>query len=332
MLAVGQFLLLVQVLHLPWELSLLDALISHLWVAALGISIWYVLAYHVFKHSFYTALLHHIVLIFLFAFGWSGSLLTIFATLYSDDPQTLQTLQSLHPWRLAIGGLYYILLVLVYSLFRSMTSLRERIESEVRLREMLQRSELNLLKSQLNPHFLFNSLNSLSALISFAPEKAEKMVSSLAEYLRYSIAAPAHSCIPLEDELKNNRLFLSIEQIRFADKLQLQESIDPATLHVKVPAMILQPLYENAIKHGVSESISPTVLSTTIQLQNEYLTIEISNTLERPSTRKGTGLGLRNVRERLRLLYGAQKSRVQQTATPTHFSVQLFLPKDPSIR
>jgi two-component system, LytTR family, sensor kinase len=329
-LALTQTIISIKTLGTPMEAALLDGLLAHLWAAALGISLWYALAYHVFKQTLLSNSLHlfvdHFLLGGTYALLWAGGIYTVFTTLYADDPGALAILQSAHPWRLGAGIIYYALLVLTYSLFNSMHALRERIENEARLQSLLHQSELSLLKSQLNPHFLFNSLNSVSALVELDPEKAQHMITNLAEFLRYSISAPAHSHVTLEEELKYNRRYLSIERIRFGDKLSCHEEIASECLQAKVPAMLLQPLYENAIKHGTAECLGPAHIRTMVTLEQNYLHLTISNTVERPSTRKGTGMGQRNVRDRLRLFYGEGKVRMQTQLAADCYTVDIYLP------
>jgi len=327
-LALLQTLVSVQALDMNVERGLEDAFLSHMWGAALGLSIWYALAFHIFKHSFFTGLVHHLALGGAFALLWAGGIYTFFATLYADNPMTLHYLQIANPWRLTVGVIYYIMLAMGYALMHSVEALRERVSNEARLQGLLHQSELALLKSQLNPHFLFNSLNSVSALISLDPGKAENMVGSLAEFLRYSITAPAHASLPLEDEVRNARRYLSIEQIRFGDKLTYRDEIAPECRQIRVPTMLLQPLFENAVKHGAAECVGPALITTLAYIEQDYLHIEIRNTLERPSTRKGTGLGLRNVRDRLRLFYGEGKSRLQCGPEENSFIVHMVLPKE----
>ncbi len=325
-LAASQAGIVTLFLGVPLENAALDALASHLWAAALGLSLWYALAYHVFKHELSTALLHHVVLGTAYAFIWAEGTRAGLGSVYANNPTAQTWLDLAHPWRIAAGFIYYTLLVLTYSLFHSMSALHERIANESRLQSLLHQSELSLLKSQLNPHFLFNSLNSVSALVELDPPKAQKMISSLADYLRYSISGSANATVPLEDELRNVSRYLSIEQIRFGDRLVCQDQISPDCLQVRVPSMILQPLYENAIKHGISECRKGAVIETVAQRVDDYLMFEIRNSLEKESTRKGTGLGQRNVRERLRLFYGEGKSRMTVTSDNGLYSVKLYIP------
>lgn len=328
LLAVVQCAISVEFLEVSLDKALLDAVLSHLWGAALGISVWYALAYHVFKHHWLPALVHHFVQGSAFAALWAGGIYTVLSTIYAEDADSLKILQMANPWRVAAGAIYYGMLVLVYSLLHSLNALRERIENEVNLKGLLHQSELNLLKSQLNPHFLFNSLNSVSALVEIDPGKAQRMIASLAEYLRYSIAGPAHASTSLEEELGNARRYLSIEQIRFGDKLSYSDHVPAPCLAIKVPSMLLQPLYENAVKHGAAECVGPARIDTSAELLQGYLHLQIRNTLERPSTRKGTGLGLRNVRERLRLFYGDGKARMQTSLEDHCYTVSIVVPND----
>jgi len=263
-----------------------------------------------------------VVVVLLWAFGtYSMSTLIL-----ADDPAYLRILQETLPMRVASGVSQYILIVLVYFLFLNFEDRRMRIASEARLREMLKESELNLLKSQINPHFLFNSLNSASLLTLTAPDKAREMIIALSEYLRYSISGKHDTFASLRAELENAQRYLEIERIRFGEKLALEFHVAPDCYAGSLPAMILQPLYENAIKHGVYEATGKVWITTKATVENDMLKLDIANTHEDGTTiRKGAGLGLRNVRDRLQMLYG-EKAWLKIVRKENLFEVSLSIP------
>jgi LytS/YehU family sensor histidine kinase len=166
-------------------------------------------------------------------------------------------------------------------------------------------AELRALRSQLDPHFLFNSLQSISALTTVDPAAARRMCLLLAEFLRETLSLGSRDRIPLGTELALVRKFLSVEQVRFGDRLQVE--IDEGSAgDVPVPPLLLQPLVENAVTHGVAHVLEGGTVRIAARRRAAGLTISVDNPCDRdrPAGR-GTGLGLRNVRERLQRAYGA---------------------------
>ena len=162
-----------------------------------------------------------------------------------------------------------------------------------------------MLRSQINPHFLFNSLNSISSLTVTDPSKAREMVIKLSDFMRYALSRKEDRSVSLRKELDNIRLYLEIEKIRFGDKLVMEEKIDPACLDTEIPNMILQPIFENAIKHGVYESIDRVELKLECICNSDITRILITNEFDPESLPAGgTGTGLKNIRRRLELYYG----------------------------
>ena len=165
-------------------------------------------------------------------------------------------------------------------------------------------AQLRALRGQLNPHFLFNSLNSLRSLIAENPERAASMVTGLSEILRYSLSADRKDTVLLAEEIGVIDEYVAVERARFDDRLRVEKTIDPRTLSVSVPPMIVQTLVENAVKHGISTLPGGGVVRLEVQMHDRGIRIVITNTGRlKPSTAAG-GFGLQNAAERLRLLYG----------------------------
>lgn len=173
---------------------------------------------------------------------------------------------------------------------------------------LAQEAQLQMLRYQLNPHFLFNALNSIHALIREDQARAEQMLDELAEFLRYSLVQDKGPTVPLRDELAVLRRYLDIEQIRFEDKLDVQFEVDPAATDIAVPSFLLHPLVENAVKHGMATSTLPLRLRLAATQQDETLRIAIANTgslhaASGDGAPPSTGTGLANVRARLARRY-----------------------------
>jgi two-component system, LytTR family, sensor kinase len=168
-------------------------------------------------------------------------------------------------------------------------------------------AELRMLRYQLNPHFLFNSLNSVSALIREDPRRAERMLNELSEFLRYSLAGGKAQDAPLRDEIEAVRNYLDIEKIRYEDKLSVKFDIEPSAENFRVPTLLIHPLVENALKYGMQTSALPLEIAITARGGGGSLLLEVANTgawVDRssngPQTNgKGASIGLENIRQRL---------------------------------
>jgi len=192
--------------------------------------------------------------------------------------------------------------------------LQQQEERALRAAALAKEAELQMLSYQLNPHFLFNSLNSASALIREDPPRAEKMLNELSEFLRYSLARAKNAEVTLRDELEAVRNYLAIEKIRFEDKLAISFQINPAAEEFRVPSLLIHPLVENAVKYGMQTSSLPLNISVAAQATNGSLRLEVINTGKwvQPSpngtspTHRGAGIGLQNVRQRLEQAFPQQ--------------------------
>ena len=229
-------------------------------------------------------------------------------------------------YRLGSGMFIYGLVILAYYLIISLTHLAEKKAQEARLETTLKETELKMLRSQINPHFLFNALNSVSALTVSDPEKAREMIVKLSDFMRYALSRKDEQLVPLKSELDSMRLYLDIEKVRFGEKLKYSENIDEKCLDARIPVLLLQPLYENAIKYGVHESTEVVNLKTIIKCMDEYVEISISNNFDDVSFKvKGTGTGLSNVIKRLELTY-RNKASLKTNISDNIFTVRLYIP------
>jgi two-component system LytT family sensor kinase len=188
--------------------------------------------------------------------------------------------------------------------------LQIKLEEQERL---LLKARMTALQNQINPHFLFNTLNSVSSLVRIAPDTARELIIKLATILRRLLHSN-DAFVPLQDEIEFIDNYLDIEVVRFGrDKLRVVKELDPASLDVMVPSMLLQPLVENSIKHGLSSKIDGGSIYLRSQLVNSELTVEVEDDgvgmasaqlLQRPTGFGQGGIGMANVAERLKVLYG----------------------------
>jgi two-component system LytT family sensor kinase len=205
---------------------------------------------------------------------------------------------------------------------------RRRNELELIARD----SQLRSLRAQLNPHFMFNSLNSVRSLIAENPQGAVSMVTGLSEILRYSLTADRKHTVPLADEIRVIDEYVGVERVRFEDRLHVERAIDPRALNVPVPPMIVQTLVENAVKHGISSLPNGGIVRLDVQLRSNRLGIVIRNTGRFKRAMDGEGFGLQNASERLRLLYGDRASltvREETNGDGEYTVAELILPIEP---
>lgn len=176
--------------------------------------------------------------------------------------------------------------------------------------QLMKDAELFKLRQQINPHFLFNSLNSINALITISPERSREMLLQLSQYFRNAINKEDQQLINIQEEINDIQLYFEIEKVRFGHRLTLETEIDEACLQHQAPAFLLQPLVENAIKYGLygttdAVAIRFRLFYTTSEAGNKYVSFEISNPFESNTTQvSGTGFALNAIRRRLYLLYG----------------------------
>lgn len=175
---------------------------------------------------------------------------------------------------------------------------------QLQLEANLKESQLNTLKGQINPHFMFNSLNNIRGLMLEDVDRARNMLTNLSETLRYSLTKSDVNSISLEDELEMVESYVAISKIQFEDRLQFETNIDQASLNKQIPPMIIQMLVENALKHGISnlKKGGKVTLSTTIK--EHQLQIEVANSGTLQKSKNTTQLGIQNIKKRLELLYG----------------------------
>jgi two-component system, LytTR family, sensor kinase len=189
-------------------------------------------------------------------------------------------------------------------------------------------SELNKLRQQLQPHFLFNSLNSISALVATEPKQARMMIQNLSDFLRGTIKKDDQHLVPLKDEVRLLELYLSIEKVRFGHRLKIDLQIDEAPLEAMVPPLIIQPLLENSIKFGLYDVTDEVTIKLHATLDNGFLKVEIINPYdtETAKTRHGEGFGLTAIHRRLILLYG-RNDLLQVSGNQNIFTSILRIPQ-----
>ncbi|MGD9928678.1 MAG: sensor histidine kinase [Mangrovibacterium sp.] len=307
------------------EASLLESVHLFLLYPILGASIWYLIRYNgLNENDWLWNVMFHLVAASILNAIW---LYMGFVAVGMVNEIYLDNFYRALPSNILAGYLMYAGYVVFFYALGYYDSLKEKIKREAELKSLVRDAELNALKSQINPHFLFNSLNSISSLTISNPQKAQEMVINLSAFMRYSLQHNREETVSLLDELENIKRYLGIEKVRFGKKLLPVFEVEEACLQARIPNMILQPLLENAIKYGVYEATSPVSIRVSCRPEQAYFHLTIENDYDPESVKsKGEGIGLRNIRQRLELIYG-NPNLIRITDNRTSYKVELMLPK-----
>ena len=288
------------------------------WVSLFGIGFTYLL-YRVLRLFCHHTLRVRVAAAFLFSAVAATAYSTVnYLSFYVVDPKPpeLQKQAEDHKKKvekpadlIAENALAWYFFFLSWSVFYLALSyagaVRASERETARLRAAAQTAELRALRYQVNPHFLFNTLNSISALVmSGKREDAEAMILNLSNFFRASLASEPTDDVPLADEIAVQKLYLEIEAVRFPERLQARFEIDPAAANACVPGLILQPLIENAIKYGVAPARRPVQICVRARVNDGALEVTVSDDGDGARAPNGTGVGLRNVRDRLTARFG----------------------------
>ena len=228
-----------------------------------------------------------------------------------------------------VGGLaLYLLSLLAHDVLIAFETVQDAARREAESRVLARDAELQMLRTQINPHFLFNSLNSISALTGFDPAAARDMTVDLAQFFRRTLALAERERITLGEEVTLSEHFLAIEKRRFGAKLNAELRVSPEAAQCLLPPMTLQPLLENAIKHGIRQVDGGGTIAVDALVRDGWLHIAVANPVAREDTpSSGHGVGLKNIRERLAVLYGA-RARIAWRRSESQFAIEINLPVD----
>lgn len=226
------------------------------------------------------------------------------------------------PALFAIGVLLWLLSVSLHYVLLSLEGSRERERRNSELRLLAREAELKALRAQVQPHFLFNSLNSVAALVASDPARAREMCLSLSDFLRRTLAVGDKTSIPMSEEISLAASYLDVERVRFGERLVVEQELEAGGGEWLVPPLLLQPLVENAVVHGISTLVGGGVVRLEARRAGHRLRIVIENPFdpESPARPRG-GLGLRIVRERLAALYGPEAIFAAKRLENRHLAV-----------
>ena len=329
-LVVGFVNIVLQVLwyNIPFVNSLLDTFTSYVLYPLIGSSIWYSIRYNSLEEVSVSRLIaFHLIAASILCGIWVYISYVIYQPFIRESDKFLN--YSIQNKMIIVYVMYAMFLVFFYAV-NYYNSLKEKIKKESEYKALIREAELQALKAQINPHFLFNSLNSISSLTVSDPEKAQEMVINLSAFMRYSLMHNEKEMVAFSRELDNIKLYLSIEKVRFGRKLNAIFEIDDHCIEAEIPNMILQPLFENAIKYGVYETTDQVTIKTTCNCEGNFLRISIVNDYDASSVkRKGEGIGLRNIRKRMEIIYN-NPDLMKVTDHKTSFEVELIIPQKPA--
>ncbi len=321
-------LVVVFLYEIPWKISLTDAVVFNTTFAIVGYNLWYVIRFSLReKKTTFDLIINHAMVSVVIIAAWLLISYFTMKSLYGINEVYMQFLNDSLLWRVITGIFFYLFFVLFYYVIIYYEDLQEKLNIEAEMQNLVKEAELNALKSQINPHFLFNSLNSISSLTITNPEAAQDMVIKLSDFLRYSLSHDKDEKASLREELENLHRYLDIEKIRFGKRLNFRSDISDDCYNFMIPNMILQPLIENSIKHGVYNSTEEVLVELKCTSDDYYFIVEISNDYDPEAVKKkGEGIGLKNIKKRLQLIYKRQ-DLFTTTSDGKKFNAILKLPK-----
>jgi LytS/YehU family sensor histidine kinase len=284
------------------NVAIWDSVVSNLLLAGCALLITITLQFYIPQKNRYAYILGLCSVLAVLWLFLSRSLLVILIKEASEYESFFS--QSV-PIRFAIGFLIIGCMALISVLWYTIHDQREIEKRKAEAEKLSREAELYKLRQQLQPHFLFNSLNSINALIGSQPQKARNMIQQLSDFLRGTLRKEDHQWITLDDELQHLQLYLEIEKVRFGHRLSTEIKKETDGMKLQLPAMLLQPVVENAIKFGLYDTTGDITISIEAKKDDGHLVVQVKNPFdpETSSPKKGTGFGLSSVQRRLYLLF-----------------------------
>lgn len=321
------FLFLTGTLNLEARFALIDSILSWFIFLWLGLGFWYPAKFMSFdNNSLLKIIFRHLAASVVTSAIWTGLTYFILVQVVGINSKYKIFVDQSLSWRLLCGIFLYIIIVSLYYIYIYYSNFQNKLLKESELRTLVKEAELKTLKYQINPHFIFNSLNSISSLTMINPDKAREMTIKLSGYLRATLANNERQMNLLSEEIANCRLYLDIEKIRFENKFDYVENVRAECNSILVPNMILQPLFENAIKHGVYECLDNITIRLNCRTNDQYLILSVENDYDpETSSKRGQKIGLNNIKERLKLIYNQDNLLFIENKDGL-FTVNIYIP------
>lgn len=287
---------------LPWQAAIIDSLICNALLLLACLLIMHTLRYYLPRGQQYINIFSICIFLSILWLILSKWLLKLSLGHYPGYTDMLHQSLSI---RFSIGFLLLGCITMISILWYNQQEQKEKDTRKTDAEKLAKEAELFKLRQQLQPHFLFNSLNSINALIGSRPEEARKMVQQLSDFLRGTIKKEETQWVTLQEELQYLQLYLDIEKVRFGNRLATDINIDENTPSMKLPALLLQPIVENAIKFGLYDTTGETIIRLYASREENNLVIRVMNPFdpETSSPKQGIGFGLKSVQRRLYLLF-----------------------------
>ncbi|MBP6479189.1 MAG: histidine kinase [Chitinophagaceae bacterium] len=295
----------IMVLHffgLPWQAAIIDSAISNSLLLLACILVMHTLRYYLPRGTQYINIFSICLFLTIIWLLLAKLLLRLALEHYPGYSELLQQSLSI---RFSISFLLLGCVTMISILWFNQLEQKEFEERKTDAEKLAKEAELFKLRQQLQPHFLFNSLNSINALIGSRPEEARKMVQQLSDFLRGTIKKEETQWVTLQEELQYLQLYLDIEKVRFGNRLTTEINIDKTSFDLKLPALLLQPIVENAIKFGLYDTTGETLIQLYANKVENDLVIKVTNPFdpETSSPKQGAGFGLKSIQRRLYLLF-----------------------------
>ena len=318
----------VLVLHyfgLPWRIAMIDSAICNTLLLIACLLVMNTLRYYLPRGEQYINIFSLCLLLTIVWLLLTKWLLKLSLGYYPGYDDMLHHSFSI---RFSIGFLLLGCVTMISILWYNQQEQKEKEERKTDAEKLAREAELFKLRQQLQPHFLFNSLNSINALIGSRPEEARKMVQQLSDFLRGTLKKEETQWVTLHEELQYLQLYLDIEKVRFGNRLATEISIDEEAAQLKLPALLLQPIVENAIKFGLYDTTGDTVIRLYASKEENHLVIRVLNPFdpETSSPKQGTGFGLKSVQRRLYLLF-ARADLLSTDAKQNIFTTTVKIPQ-----
>jgi two-component system LytT family sensor kinase len=306
-------------LQLSWEQSFIDSIVSNTLLALISLVV--LLIYRFYQPGSSSRIYRFIVAISITVF-FTAVLKWLLSYIFQNDTAYLVFLEQSLPVRFIFSLLIISFITLLNWLLNNILEQKENEKRKSDSEQLMKEAELTKLRQQLQPHFLFNSLNSISALIGSQPTDARKMIQQLSDFLRGTLKKE-DQLVKLQEELDHLKLYLDIEKVRFGHRLNIEFNISEASLNYQLPSLLLQPIVENAIKFGLYDVTENVTISIAAHIQSPYLYIEVKNPFDAATKKsvEGVGFGLNSIQRRLYLLYARNDLLITEKKENTFITI-----------
>lgn len=322
---IADYIMVLNFFGLPWEAAIIDSTICNTLLLLISLLVMNTLRYYLPRGQQYINIFS--ICLFL-SIVWLLLVKWLLKISLGHYPGYMNILDHSLSIRFSIAFLLLGCVTMISMLWFNQQEQKENEARKADAEKLAKEAELFKLRQQLQPHFLFNSLNSINALIGSRPEEARKMVQQLSDFLRGTIKKEESQWVTLQEELQYLQLYLDIEKVRFGNRLATEIEVDESARQLKLPALLLQPVVENAIKFGLYDTTGETVIRINVMKDGNNLAIKVQNPFdpETSSPKQGTGFGLNSVQRRLYLLF-ARNDLLVTTAKENTFTTEIKIPQ-----